>query len=124
MNVPDGQPAAFGQRLRELRKAKFLSQKQLAEMVGLDFTYLSKVETGAMPPPAEATIRKLADALHVPAESLIALAGRLSEDQSQIVSRRSDLIPDLFRAIGDSKITDEQLKALIAMLKSCSPEKK
>jgi transcriptional regulator with XRE-family HTH domain len=36
----------FGERLRELRKAKGLNQKELADKVGIDFTYLSKLENG------------------------------------------------------------------------------
>ena len=45
----------FGQRLRELRKAKGLNQKELAEKVGIDFTYLSKLENDRMSPPERKT---------------------------------------------------------------------
>jgi len=36
--------ATFGQRLRDLRKGKGLSQRALGDMVGINFTYLSKIE--------------------------------------------------------------------------------
>ncbi len=35
----------FGQKLRKLRQAKKLSQKRLAAEVGINYTYLSKVES-------------------------------------------------------------------------------
>ena len=34
----------FGERLRQLRKAKNLNQSELADKVGINFTYLSKIE--------------------------------------------------------------------------------
>ena len=37
---------AFGERLRELRKGKSLSQERLALLCGLDQTYLSGIERG------------------------------------------------------------------------------
>ena len=36
----------FGERLRELRKERGLTQRALAQTIGLDFTYLSKIECG------------------------------------------------------------------------------
>jgi transcriptional regulator with XRE-family HTH domain len=47
----------FGVRLRSLRRQKRLSQKELADMVGMDHTYLSKIETEALPPPSEKNIK-------------------------------------------------------------------
>jgi len=48
----------FGQRLRELRKEARISQRELAERVEVDFTYLSKIENDRVEPPSEAVIRK------------------------------------------------------------------
>jgi len=38
----------FGERLRELRRAKGLSQRALADLVKVNFTYLSRCETGTL----------------------------------------------------------------------------
>ena len=38
----------FGDRIRELRKAKGYSLRQLAPLVGVGFSYLSKVERGRL----------------------------------------------------------------------------
>jgi PAS domain S-box-containing protein len=67
----------FGQRLRELRKAKGLSQRELANRIGLSFTYLSKIENGAMQPPSAKTITDLANALDTDADELFGLAKKV-----------------------------------------------
>jgi transcriptional regulator with XRE-family HTH domain len=71
---------AFGVRVRELRKAQGLSQRDLAERVGIDFTYLSKIENGRMEPPSEEVIRRIAQELGADADELILLADKFPSD--------------------------------------------
>ncbi len=70
----------FGQRLRELRKAKGMNQKELADKVGIDFTYLSKLENDRMSPPREKYIVALAKALEADSDELLGLAKKLPSD--------------------------------------------
>ena len=66
----------FGERLREMRKEKGLTLREVAERAGIDFTYLSKIENERIPyTPAVETIRQLADALSVDSIELLTLAG-------------------------------------------------
>ena len=45
--VPSSQiRLSFGKRVRELRKAKEMSQKEFASLCGLDRTYISGIERG------------------------------------------------------------------------------
>lgn len=67
---------AFGVRLRALRRERGLTQRQLADQVGLDFTYLSKLENGA-DIPGEKAVERLARELRADPDELLALAGRL-----------------------------------------------
>jgi transcriptional regulator with XRE-family HTH domain len=67
---------AFGQKLRKLRKKAGLTQQQLAETVGIDATYLSKIENSVMPPPTRTIIIRLAEALKANKDEMIALAGK------------------------------------------------
>jgi PAS domain S-box-containing protein len=53
----------FGQRLRELRKAEAMTQRELAEKTGISFAYVSKLETGVKPPPRQKIILALAKVL-------------------------------------------------------------
>ena len=61
--------AAFGQRVRELRAKKGLSQEALASACGLDRTYIGGVERGERNI-SLVNIHKIADALHVPVREL------------------------------------------------------
>ena len=42
----DERMVAFGKRVREVRKAKGLSQEKLAEMAGIDRSYMGNIERG------------------------------------------------------------------------------
>lgn len=60
----DAVKAAFGQRVRELRTKKGLSQEGLALACDLDRTYIGGVERGERNV-SLVNIKKIADALHV-----------------------------------------------------------
>ncbi|MFQ6033626.1 MAG: helix-turn-helix domain-containing protein [Candidatus Bipolaricaulia bacterium] len=65
----------FGRKIRELRKERGLGLRELARRVGIDHTRLSKIERGLRPPPAPATILRLAWALEVEPLTLARLGG-------------------------------------------------
>ena len=68
----------FGERLRELRKERGLTLRALADAVGVDFTYLSKIENrkvGYLP--GADTIRGLAEALQADPLELLQLADKV-----------------------------------------------
>ena len=76
----------FGQKIKRLRKAKKMTQSELAESVGVDFTYISKIENGkSLRTPAESTIRKLAMFLETNAEELILLAKKVPQNFQETV---------------------------------------
>jgi PAS domain S-box-containing protein len=76
----------FGQRLRELRKAKGMTQTDLANEVGINFTYLSKLETEVVPPPREKTILALARELDADEDELLGLAKKIPSGLFQQVN--------------------------------------
>ena len=63
----------FAGNVRRLRSKKKLSQKALADKVGISVSYVSMLERGQRSPPLE-TIEKMAKALGVPPGTL--LSGR------------------------------------------------
>jgi transcriptional regulator with XRE-family HTH domain len=106
-------PMRFGERLRELRKAKNLSQRALAEKIDIDFTYLSKIESERLDfaqYPSEGLIRKLAEALEADVDELLLLAKKIPPDIRDRVIER----PDAFRKIAsvDDKTLDEIVKQI------------
>jgi len=81
----------FGVRLRELRKQAGLTQRELADRVNVDFSYISKIESGAAPPPSEKVILQLAEALTADKDELSILAGKIPPDIAQILKNRETL---------------------------------
>ena len=60
---------ALGQRIKELRKAKKLTQAQLSEAIGMETTNFCKLENGGQLPKEE-NIEKIATALNVSVKDL------------------------------------------------------
>jgi HTH-type transcriptional regulator, competence development regulator len=67
----------FGSRVQRLRREAKLTQRQLASELGIDFTYLSKLENDRGEAPGEETVRKIARLLHTDEEELLARAGKV-----------------------------------------------
>ncbi|MFQ5431135.1 MAG: helix-turn-helix domain-containing protein [Nitrospinota bacterium] len=63
----------FGMRMRELRKARKLSQEQLAVKTGISSKYVSRIETGHHFPSMD-ILTKLTGALNVEMEDLFKFA--------------------------------------------------
>lgn len=98
------QSTSFGEHLRDRRLAKSetdptFSLRQLANRVGIQPSYLSKIERGEQPPPGEETIRRIADELGEDRDTLLALAGKVSGDLLEIIRERPALMAELLRAI-------------------------
>ena len=73
----------FGQRLRELREAKGLTQEEMAQKTAISSTYVSKLETGVIPSPRHKIILALAKALDVnkaDTDELFGLAKKIPSD--------------------------------------------
>jgi transcriptional regulator with XRE-family HTH domain len=68
---------SFGARIQQLRRERGMTQRQVAAELGIDFTYLSKLENDRGEPPGEETVRRLAQLFEVDAEELLAKAGKI-----------------------------------------------
>jgi HTH-type transcriptional regulator, competence development regulator len=98
--------ASLGDFLRERREAlregdRSFSLRQVAQRVGVEPSFLSKVERGESPPPGEDTLRRLADELELDADTLLALAGKVSRDLQDVIRRRPMLFAALLRELKD-----------------------
>ncbi len=93
----------FGKIIRQARKDKGLSQRQLAKLLGLDFTYLSKLENNrADYAPKEEVIRGLARNLDLDPQELIFLAGRIPQDDEDLLKQHYKDMPTLFRRMREN----------------------
>jgi len=75
------------------------SLRRFAEEVGLEPSYLSKIERGIEAPPSEATILRIAEALDEDPDVLLALAGKVSADLRAIICKRPKLFSTLLREL-------------------------
>jgi HTH-type transcriptional regulator, competence development regulator len=92
--------------LRDRREAKRQSDpayslRQVAERVGIEPSYLSRIERGIEAPPSEETLVKLAAELGADPDVLLALAGKVSRDLQEVIRRRPELFGQLLREMRD-----------------------
>lgn len=79
----------LGIKIKELRKKKGLTQRQLAEAVNIDFTYLSKIENDTLPySPSTETLKKLSKALDLDELELLSLAGKLPSGLDTLIKSK------------------------------------
>src|SRR2546421_5800628 len=80
----------LGETIRRLRKDNGITQAQLAEAIGVDESYISKIETGRLPyTPSEDTLRLLAQVLKADSLELLSLAQKTPEELQSVVGSPS-----------------------------------
>ena len=78
------------------------SVRKVAQGMGVEPAYLSKIERDLAAPPSEAAIRRLAEELKEDPDLLLAMAGKVSSDLQRIILQRPQLFADLLRQLKDA----------------------
>jgi HTH-type transcriptional regulator, competence development regulator len=96
----------FGEYIRQRREklqetGVQFSLRRVAAAIGVEPSYLSKVERGEQPPPSEKAVLALAQALGEDPDVLLALAGKVSAELLQIIRKRPQLFAQLIRDLKD-----------------------
>ena len=97
----------FGPTIRDIRERlrrddRRFSVRQVAQRVGIEPAYLSKIERGEVAPPSEATTVRLAAELDQDPDVLLALAGKVSGDLQEIIRKRPRLFAELIRQLKEA----------------------
>ena len=97
---------AFGPYIREKREAlkkqdKRFSLRKVAQRIGIEPSYLSKVERGLPAPLSEEKIRAISKDLGENADLLLALSGKVSADVQKIIRKRPELFTEIIRQMED-----------------------
>ena len=87
----------FGAFIRRKREEKDLGLREMAKKIGISPTYLSKCERDEFPPPSEDRVREIAKILGCDVDDLLARAGRVSSDISDIIKRHPVQLSALLR---------------------------
>jgi transcriptional regulator with XRE-family HTH domain len=112
----------FGVIIRQARKNREFSQRELAKLVGIDYTYLSKLENDhAGYPPSEELIHKLAVHLDLDEDELRHLAGRITPDEETVFEelvKKYKQMPVLLRRMRDEPDFAQKLLRQTTQLES------
>ena len=97
----------FGTYIRAARENlrdddRAFSVRKVAQRIGVEPAYLSKIERDQTAPPSEAAIRRLAEDLGEDPDLLLAMAGKVSTDLQGIILHRPRLFADLLRELKDA----------------------
>ena len=99
------------ERVRLQETDRSFSLRQVADRAGIKPTYLSKIERGELPPPAEATILRLASELALDGDVMLAMAGKVSTELRAIICERPQLFSTLLREL--KELPDHAVLTLI-----------
>lgn len=117
----------FGKKVRSLRAERGVTQKQMAESIGVSPAYLSALEMGKKGRPSFALVQRIITYFNIiwdDAEELIELAGishpRIVIDTSNLSADATSFANRLSREI--KKLTDSDI-ALLTTLLDCAKQK-
>lgn len=97
--MTSGRSVKFGAFVRQEREGKGLGLREMAKKIGVSPTYLSKVERDEFPPPAEDKVIAIANILGCDQDELLALAGKVSSDLTEIIRERPRELALLLRTM-------------------------
>jgi len=107
----------FGELVRREREAKEIGLREMAKMIGVSPTYLSKVERSEFPPPAEDKVKAIAKIIGGNLDELLALANRVDSDLTDIIKRRPREMATFLR-LGSKMSVEEMAKLSNRLQKS------
>lgn len=107
----------FGEALKTIRRSKGISQRELANRVAVDFSYISKLENDRLPPPAADTIVKICEVLEVQPEFLLSLTGKLPSEIKVLIGSNPKAL-EFLRKAHTMNLADDEWDKLNEKLKS------
>lgn len=111
----------FGHALRAKRVEKKFGLRKFAELVGVSPTYLSQVEHCNVMPPTADRVGRMAELLGESSDEWIAMAGRVPDDISRIISEQPAEVPPLLRIVRG--MTAAELRKLRKVAESIKNER-
>jgi transcriptional regulator with XRE-family HTH domain len=118
---------ALGTFIRSQRQLANLSLREMAHLTDVSNAYLSQIERG-LHQPSVRVLRSVADALNVSAETLLAQAGLIDEDEAGATTSaapaeaQSGPARTVAAILADPGLSPEQREALLSVYRSFSSE--
>lgn len=100
----------FGQILRNLRveHKEYSSLREFAKKMGLSPAYLSRIENEKEPPPSEAVIEKLAEALGTDKYELFGYAGKVPSEFLETFRKNPKSMASFMRRVQEAGVESDQ----------------
>ena len=107
----------FGARLKDLRRTRRLTQREVSKRAGVDFSYLSKLENDRLSyTPSIKTLQALAKALEIDELTIMDWANKIPP-VLQSFARNEDAM-QFFRRVADKDRSPADWRQLIKLLDS------
>lgn len=121
-----GSKQGFGSLVRQERERRKIGLRDMARQIGVSPTYLSLIERGEFPPPAEDKVSDIAKIIDRDRDELLALAGRISSDLETMIMASPRKMAGLVRKLsefsqGDLENLEYCLRDLLDFKGSRSP---
>ncbi len=110
----------FGQSLKKARRDAGHTQRSLAAGVGVDFSYISKVENDRIPPPAGDTTERICRFLSIPSEPLLSLSRKVPAEVAGALAASPGAVGFLRKA-ADASLTEAEWERLTQTLDGLRP---
>ena len=113
---------SFGKTLQRIRRAKGKTQRQVADIMKMDYSYFSRLENDRFDSqPTRETVEKIADALECTDEELgelLAAAGRVDRDLEKAtrIATAKPIVGKLFRSV--VHLPADRLEAILEEVES------
>lgn len=114
----------FGDQLKLYRQREDMTLRELGQASNIDYTYISKLESNKVPPPARDVVENLARALKLTAAErieFVALAGTITTDMERWVVSERPAARQLYRSLSQLP-GDEQERRLEEFIKQVERE--
>ncbi len=108
--MSNGRREKFGATVRREREKLEIGLREMAKKIGVSPTYLSKIERDEFPPPAEDKVKAIAEILDLDVDELLALAGKVSSELTEIIRRHPREMASFLRAANG--LTAEEMERL------------
>src|SRR5208337_2508471 len=96
----------FGAFIRRERERREIGLREMAKMIGVSPTYLSKVERDEFAPPVEEKVKSIAQIIGCDVDELLARANRVAADLSDIIKRHPVELAALLRTTKEFSTED------------------
>ncbi len=113
---------ALGAYIRKLRKDRGMSIRELAEAAGCSAAHVTRIELAQRRVDSMKTIVSLADALNVPTEELLSMAGQHIQNSDSLVkvafpsvntAHQESVISSFAQLVTSGNMTDEQMDQIL-----------